>query len=100
MINNRNINAREKVALPAGCQLFTVEVQVRSLGSPYSICGGQSGTLHVFSQVLHFVPSIIIPSIFHIPAPLICGTYNMPTGRHSTKDLSHKTPKIKKKVER
>ena len=74
------------------CQLFTVEVCVRSPDSPCNIRGGQSGTVHIFSQVLHFAPSIIIPSISNIPASLICSTYNMPTGRHSAKDLSLTRP--------
>ena len=92
MINNRKTNARENMALPPGCQLFTVQVQVRSPGSSCSIRGGQSGTVYVFSQVLHFAPSIIIPSVSYIPASLICSTYNMPTGRHSAKDLSLTRP--------
>jgi hypothetical protein len=76
MINNRKTNARKNMALPAGGQLLTVEVQVRSPGSPCSIGSGQSGTAH------------ISPRYFTLPHPL--SFHQFPTFQHLS-SVAHTT---------
>jgi hypothetical protein len=53
---------------------LTAEARVRDWVDPYGICGGQSGTGHVFLPVFSVYPANIIPpcSIFIYHRPMMC----------------------------
>ena len=46
--------------------LLIAGARVLSHVTPCEICGGQSGTGHVFIPVLQFTPDYIIPPMIHI----------------------------------